>query len=181
MQTRVGTAIAFILALFAVSRAAPCAAQDVPYAELGAGYNFLRYQDLESGSNAIKGVFGDVALNLNHAVGLVGVVTTNTVIDIRAVSFTGGLRFSARGFARGPGRAIGFFQILAGGIGFSDSEGSSVHRAIQIGGGANVTVTDHAMIRAEADFIRTYSTENIVSGLNYIRFSVGVAYGFGAH
>jgi hypothetical protein len=176
---RVLVAVVFLMSSLAF--AAPCRAQDVPYVELSAGYNFLRYQATDYGVNLDKGLYGDVAINLNHAVGLVGVVTSNPVGDVSAVTFMGGLRFSARGFARGRGRTIGFFQLLGGGLGFKETDVNFTERAIQLGGGANVTVTDHAGIRFEVDYIRTFRPQAVVQGDNYIRFSIGVMYGFGAH
>jgi hypothetical protein len=175
---RIAAAASLVLGLL---YATPSRAQDVPYVELSAGYNFLRYQASDFGVNLPKGLYGDVAINLNHAIGVVGVLTSNPIGDITAVSFMGGLRFSARGFARGPGRTIGFFQILAGGLGLKEANATNTDRAVQLGGGANITFTDHAAVRVEADYIRTFLRENVTIGDNYIRFSIGVMYGFGAH
>lgn len=161
--------------------AAPSQAQDVPYVELSVGYNFLRYQASDFGVNMSKGIYGDVAININHAVGVVGMLTANPVGDVTAVSFAGGLRFSARGFARGPGRTIGFFHILGGGLGFKENDVTYTDRALMLGGGANVTFTDHAAVRLEADYIRTFLPQNVIIGENYMRFSAGIVYGFGAH
>jgi hypothetical protein len=181
-----------------VGLATPCAAQDVPYVELAAGYNFMRYQELVPhegsdttvGVNRPKGLFGEAAVNLNHAIGVVGLLTHNRpTADAggNLVGLMGGLRFSARGFARGPGRGIGFFHVMGGYLGVEAGGEKENQLALQLGGGANITVTDHAGIRVEADYIRTFHRDamtqqvQVTQGFNFIRFSVGVMYGFGAH
>jgi hypothetical protein len=193
MSDRAVVRFAFSLlgsALLCLGFSTPCAAQDVPYVELSVGYNFMRSQPISlsspdsvasGGENAPRGLYGDVAINLNHAVGVVGVLSDNQIPDKGIVGLMGGLRFSARGFARGPGRAIPFFQVLGGLLATRYPDQTFVDRALQFGGGANVTVTDHLGIRAELDYIRSFYREAPLAGENYIRFSIGVMYGFGAH
>jgi hypothetical protein len=179
---------ALAIVLFGLGWAAPAAAQDVPYVELSAGYNFMRFQPLTFASegssatpvNVPKGLYGEVAVNANHAVGFVGLLTNNQIAGDSLFTFMGGIRFSARGFARGPGRSIPFFHVLGGWM-RTTTDQSYMDRSLQLGGGANITVSDHAGIRIEADYIRTFYPENVVSGDNYIRFSIGAMYGFGAH
>ena len=182
---RLGVAAALVA--LGLGYAAPCAAQDVPYAELSAGYNFMRQQRLSVSSsnptvsvNVPKGGYGDVAVNFNHAVGFVALITGNQIGSDSVVTAMGGLRFSRRGFARGPGRVIPFFQLM-GGLMRTVTNATYFDRSVEIGGGANVTVTVHAGVRAEVDYIRTFYTGAALQGDNYIRFSVGMMYGFGAH
>jgi hypothetical protein len=176
------------LALVVLVWSIPAYAQDVPYVELSAGYNFMRNQPFvlaqggsQGGVNGPKGLYGDVAVNLNHAIGVVGLMTNNDFNGDNVFTGMGGLRFSARGFARGPGRAVPFFQILGGLMRTQFDDATFIDKSMQLGGGANITFTDHAAVRAEADFIRTVHQENSAEGDNYIRFSIGVTYGFGAH
>jgi hypothetical protein len=180
MQTNCWKHLRSGVILIALLYATPSHAQDVPIVELSAGYNFLRFQGVNSGYNLTKGTYGDVAFNLNRAVGIVGSLTWNHYANTPAISMMGGLRFSSRGFSRGPGRTIGFFHVLAGGFGFKEDNVVPVDRAVELGAGANVTVSDRAAIRLEADYIRTFLPEDSTRGDNYLRFSVGLSYGFGA-
>jgi len=183
------------IAFFSFCLPARGAAQDVPYAELSVGYNFMRSQPIQlsstdsvtsGGVNVPRGLYGDVAVNLNHAIGVVGVLSDNQITGKGIVGLMGGLRFSARGFARGPGRTIPFFQVLGGFLAtrYSDNtytDSTYIDRALQLGGGVNVTATVHLGIRAEVDYVRSFYTEAPLAGENYIRVAVGAMYGFGAH
>jgi hypothetical protein len=167
--------------------ATPCAAQNVPYVEVAGGYNFQRLQQFIPAEeqerfhiNMPDGLFADVAANVNGVFGVVAVLTQNRLpsnppVNIR--TFTGGARLSARG----GGRGSAFFQILAGLIGVDDSGHFAYDRAFQTGVGGNIIVFKNAGIRIEADYIRSMDRDDLGKGFNFLRFSIGATYGFGAH
>jgi hypothetical protein len=166
---------------FAIGTVAPCAAQFVPHVEVSGGY-FVQFQQGSTEQNMDGGGYGELAVNLNHVVGVVAFMTSSLVAvqDGQTHTAMGGLRLSGRGVARGPGHAVAFVHILGGLLGKKVGNDSFYDRAIDLGVGANISLTNQAAVRLEADYIRTFKQQNAQLGENYFRFAVGLVYGFGS-
>jgi len=154
---------------------APAALADTPKVEIGAGYAFLRDQELKESFSL--GWVASVAGNLNDWLGVVGEVGGNygkvVHFDVSVHSFMGGLRFSSR---RGAS-AVPFFQALAGvarsGIDLPRGSESSTDFAIQPGIGVDIEASEKLAFRIGGDYRLIFSEGDKAS---QFRIHVGIVF-----
>jgi opacity protein-like surface antigen len=179
--------------------ASPAMAQDIPRAEVSAGYQLLGSSD----ETLAKGWYADVSANLGRLFAVVfqvggnyksvtetftifGITTTATA-DLKVHEFLAGLRVNAR---RTP-KVTPFGQLLVGGFNGSaklsvsstagqipfaaNDEFSGTNFGLQAGGGLNFELTKTFGIRAGADYIRIFESD---AGTNIFRFSAGGVFPF---
>ena len=160
--------------------AMPCAAQDVPKAELSMGYNMLKFSD----ETFPAGWYADVAGNLSRSMAIVGQMSGNyksvgfegVNVDLKYHTFAGGLRWMGRGT-----QAAGFAHVLLGmshagassnasGLLDFDVSDSQNDTFMQFGAGINLMPRAPVGWRIGVDYARimTHGGENI------IRFATGI-------
>jgi opacity protein-like surface antigen len=186
----------------AVVSVAPAAAQTPPALELSGGYQFIHLSGDEVGGSLGKGWYVDLAANLSRELGVVFQVggsyrsidesqsfmgtTVTSSADIAIHEYMGGLRFNLR---RTP-TIVPFAHFLAGAVhgsvdvevaatsggvpifSFGEEE-SSTNFGLQLGGGANVRLTDAIGARVGLDYLRIFADDG---GGNVFRFSAGVVF-----
>jgi outer membrane immunogenic protein len=196
MHIRIKTRFIFLfLAATAVFTAVSASAQTSapaepqPHPELAVVYNYVR-------SNAPPGGCGCINLNGGSAsfawpfkaghlslVGDIGAVhggsSSSEIGDLTLSSYTGGLRYSPRKYAR---RLQPWGQLLIGG---SHASGSAVEDsgswafAALAGGGLDARATRHFSLRIiEADYLATTFTNGINDHQNNLRLAAGLVFRF---
>jgi hypothetical protein len=157
------------LALVAVGFASPVMAQGLSRVELSGGWQLLYG---EGNTESLNGWYGDVGLNLNRVIALVGGTDRfyetldvseplgNYILNLRAETrmqtFLGGARFNLRTLPR----IVPFFEVLGGAVHVSntatttitgltaETTGSSeTHNVLQIGGGVTVRFRESLGVR----------------------------------
>jgi len=191
------------LCLFVLSMGMPAAAQDVPRAEISAGYQLLGAKG-DVDETLEKGWYADVAGNVGRVFSVVfqvsgnyktfhetvtlGSFTSTVDVDLKVHEFMGGIRAGTR-----SSRTLTpFVQFLAGGVhGSADVSGSLVSGGqtffstndsdsgtdfgLQLGGGVNFHVSDGFGVRFAADYLRVFGDGD---DLNAYRFAVGAVFPF---
>jgi hypothetical protein len=157
------------LALVAFGFASPVMAQGLSRVELSGGWQLLYG---EGNTESLNGWYGDVGLNLNRVIALVGGTDRfyetldvseplgNYILNLRAETrmqtFLGGARFNLRTLPR----IVPFFEVLGGAVHVSntatttitgltaETTGSSeTHNVLQIGGGVTVRFRESLGVR----------------------------------
>ena len=160
-----------VLAILVVGPATSAFAQSVPRLDVSAGWQMLRG---EEDAESFQGWYGDVAVNLNRVVALVGSVdglydtfeesaqAGNIFVTLRAETrlhtFLGGARLNLRTIRR----VVPFFEVLGGAAHLSatatttitgfviepeTSEASDTHSTLHIGGGVTVSFSEALGVR----------------------------------
>lgn len=105
-------------------------------------------------------------------------------VGLDLFAYTAGLRYT---WARAGSRISFFGEALGGEVHGANSvfpTGNQIHTsgnslALQVGGGINLPVSRHLIVRAiEADWLRTQLPNATTNVQNNLRFGVGVAYRF---
>ena len=192
-QTRVLLFLAVFAALPLLA-AVPATAQNLPKAEAGVDFNFVRSNapPAQCGCFSAFGGSGEFAWNFTPrwaAVGQVGAVHTGNAAgtgqDLMLTSYLAGGRYS---HAKEPARFVPYGQILMGashaGGGLSPSKqvfgGSSVAFAATAGGGLDFYMKRNVAIRLfEADYFVTTFSNEADDHQNNLRISAGVLFRFG--
>lgn len=200
METRRNSSLCLGVCLVLLGLALPAAAQTMPKAEVSGGYQLLNLSSGGDSESFPKGWYVDVAGNLNRHIGVVvevggnyksmtesvtvGGVSATATADIKLHEFMGGVRVSSR---TNP-TVVPFAQVLAGGMNGSvsvagsssiggttlfsaSSAESETNFALQVGGGANIRLTDKVGVRVGADYLRIFVEGE---GTNVFRFGVGI-------
>jgi opacity protein-like surface antigen len=190
------------LVVLVVASALPVAAQTHPSVEVSGGYQFINLSVEGEGESLGKGWYADLAANLSPQLGIVfqaggnyrTIDETQTILGttasatakIRVHEYMGGLRYS---FRRSP-TIVPFGQVLGGAVNgaielsasassggipiFSlDEEESSTNFGLQLGGGANIRLTDTIGARVGLDYMRIFEED---SAGNVFRFTAGIAF-----
>jgi opacity protein-like surface antigen len=171
--------------------------------ELSGGYQFLNFSFQGQSESMPLGWYADVAGNLSPMFGVVfqiggnyktfdesvtiGNITASASADLKVHEFLGGLRVNVRSNSR----VVPFAQVLAGGINGSvhvtasatipgtppvnfDDEDSGTDVTLEVGGGANIGLSDGIGLRVGMDYLRVFAED---SGANLFRFHAGVVIG----
>jgi opacity protein-like surface antigen len=201
MHRRSARVLVFCLAV--IGAAVPGSAQTAPKAEVSGGYQFLNFSAEGQSESLGKGWYFDVAGNLTPVLGVVfqvggnyktfeesislGGITATATADLKVHEFLGGVRLNARS---NPA-IVPFAQVLVGGISGSvevsssttipgsapisfTEEDSGTDFGLEIGGGANIGLTDAVALRVGADYLRVFAEEG---GANLFRVAVGIVIG----
>jgi len=189
-----------LLCCVATLWAVPAFAQSTPRVELSGGYQFLNFSFEDQSESMPLGWYADVAGNLTPMFGLVfqvggnyksfeesqtiGGITARASVDLKVHEFLGGLRVNVRSNSA----VVPFAHVLAGGINgsikvsasatipgqppfsFEDSD-SGTDLAMEVGGGANISLGGAVGIRVGMDYLRVFAED---SGANLFRFHAGV-------
>jgi len=160
-----------ILAFLVLGPATSAFAQGVPRLDVSGGWQLLRGED---DSETFQGWYGDLAVNLNRVVALVGGVdglydtieesaqAGSIIVNLRAetrlYTFLGGARLNLRTIPR----VVPFFEVLGGAARLSatatttitgfviepeTSEASDTHSVLHVGGGVTVGFSEALGVR----------------------------------
>lgn len=173
-------ALAFVLA------AVPASAQTtVPAVEFSGGYNYLHLADDDDEVGSMPaGWYGEVSGNVTPVLGVLFHMTGNyktvddfgTDVDFSILTFSGGLRFTARTPQANPfahvmfGGARSKVSADVAGVSVSDSATDPI---MLLGGGVNLLPQSAVGVRLGADYIRSFGDE----GGNAFRFNIGLNFG----
>lgn len=189
--------------VFAFVLATPTAAQETPAIDVSGGYQLLDIGgDVDETFG--KGWYAEVAGNVTSIIGLVfnvggsykslsetatiNGVRTSATADLNLHQFMGGVRFNARTVRRvtpfghvlaGGIRSAGDVSATVGGQSFAVEGGSDTNLGMVAGGGVDFMLTDNAGIRAGADYVRVYPSDDEDEGTNVVRIAVGAVFAFG--
>jgi outer membrane protein with beta-barrel domain len=186
-----------VLVIFLLGLAPSAFAQSVPRVDVSGGWQMLQFED-----DSMHGWNGDVAVNLNRVVGLVGGIdglsdtfedsgpAGNLIVTLRAETrvrtFLGGARLNLRTIPR----VVPFVEVLGGAAHVSDTatitvtglvidpettEASDTHSALQIGGGVTLGLSELLGVRV-AVARRRFFMDGESSGAT--RVAVGAALRF---
>jgi opacity protein-like surface antigen len=188
------------LCLAVVGIAVPTSAQTISKVELSGGYQFMNFSVDGEGESMPVGWYFDVAGNLTPMLGVVfqmggnyksidesvtvGGISVTAEADVRVHEFLGGVRLSLRS----DSPIVPFAQVLVGAINGSvevsasttipgippidfNEEDSATNFALEVGGGANFSLTDAVGLRVGADYLRAFEED---AGANLFRFHVGI-------
>ena len=185
------------LALVAFGFASPVMAQGLSRVELSGGWQLLHG---EGNTESLNGWYGDVGLNLNRVVALVGGTDRfyetldvseplgNLIINLRAQTrmqtFLGGGRFNLRTLPR----IVPFFEILGGaahvsntatstisGLAAETTESSETHNVLHIAGGVTVRFREALGVRVAVGQRRFFVDGETGSAT---RFAAGLTLGY---
>lgn len=165
-----------LLAIFGL--ALPAMAQDeAPKAEVYAGYDYARVNDLGTSFN-FNGGSGQLAYNANHWLGIVGDLGgyyTSNGFHAGIFSYLFGPRISLRG----RGKLTPFAQVLFGGARSIDNSPLNAF-AMTAGGGIEYRISEHFSIRpVQAEYWLTKFTDGLNNRQNNFRYSAGIIFRFG--
>ena len=167
-------------------------AQDVAKVEVSGGWNYMAVKSNadEDWTHFSKGWYGDVAVNLSGMWAVVGQVSggyktlpdVGGPIDVRVHPYVFGIRASAR---RNP-KVSPFAQFLAGATSIKATQGSDeisdTFPTLQMGGGANIKVSENLGARVSADYFRILDRNDseLTGGepLQGMRLAAGIVVGF---
>ena len=187
--------LAKVLSLVAVTfgcfalTSSPAAAQSL---DIGANYNYVHTNAPPGGCGcfALNGGSAWVGVNLTHSLGIVGEVASqhgsDNGGDLMLTSYLAGPRYTVRGFDRFKP----FGQVLFGGAhasgslapGSANISGSANAFAMTAGGGLDIGLTEHIMLRAiQADYYLTHFDNGVNPRQNNFRIGVGLVIQFGEH
>jgi hypothetical protein len=191
---RTTLAIAFGMALAALTAVPAAAQQEAPRVEVFGGYTYLQ-SNLLPGCNCfhVNGATGSVNFNVNDWFGLTaqaGVARTGNVrstgLNLQVFTYQFGPRVTYR---REQGTAFG--HVLVGGGRASGSlyrqqlsgvilTGKSDALTLTVGGGVDVNLSDRFALRAfQADWLHTRFANGSNDRQNSFRLSTGVVFRFG--
>ena len=185
------------LALVAVGFASPVMAQGLSRVELSGGWQLLYG---EGNTESLNGWYGDVGLNLNRVVALVGGIDRlyetldvseplgNFILNLKAESrtqtFLGGARFNLRTLPR----IVPFVEVLGGaahvsntatttitGLTAETTESSDTHNVLQFAGGVTVRFREALGVRVSVGQRRFFVDGETGSAT---RFAAGLTLGF---
>lgn len=164
------------LAIFAF--ASPAEAQDkTPKAEVYAGYDYVRVNDLGDSYN-FNGGSGQLAYNANHWLGIVGDLGgyyTSNGFRAGILSYLFGPRINFRGY----GKMTPFAQVLVGGARSIDNSPLNAF-AMTAGVGIEFKISEHFAIRpVQAEYILTKFMDGVSNRQNSFRYSAGIVFRFG--
>jgi hypothetical protein len=163
----------------------------MPRVEVSLGWQYLYdtniVTDIGGGGHAARGWYGDLAVNVTPALGIVGEVGWASWDAVTSGPLGGGPQFitlpkgirtvmgGIRGNARRESMVVPFGQVLFGEaahdlFGYYDRHLFEVSPALQVGGGANVMLTKSIGMRVET----SYRTMFHRRGVNQLRVAVGV-------
>jgi opacity protein-like surface antigen len=178
-----------LAAAVAILLAAAASAQDVPAADIGLGYAYLRDDDIDE--NFTAGWVASLNLNLGPAFALVGEVGGNYKtldefddrLKLSVHSFMGGFRL----MSRGSDSIHPYLQLLAGGVRAKvsadvgvDVSDARTHFAFQPGIGIDFRLSDNIFLRVGGDFRRIRGDEDEdEADTNEYRAHVGLSFGLG--
>jgi opacity protein-like surface antigen len=195
--------LALGLPILALGIATPARAQDTPRGDVSAGYQAIMLTG-DVDETLTKGWYADAAVNLTPLLGIVFEVggayksisesltfqgvTVSATADVSVHEFMGGLRLNAH-----PGPTVTpFGQVLFGAVrgsadasistsgfpedfSFESDALSSTELALQVGGGADIGLSDGIGIRGGMDYLRVFVEDE---GLNAFRFRAGIVFRF---
>jgi outer membrane immunogenic protein len=182
------TVMAVTLGFFVLT-SAPAAAQSL---DIGANYNYVHTNAPPGGCGcfALNGGSAWLGVNLTRSFGIVGEVASqhgsDSSGDLMLTSYLAGPRYTVRGFDRFKP----FGQVLFGGAhasgslapGTTNISGSPNAFAMTAGGGLDIGLTEHIMLRAiQADYYLTHFDNGVNTRQNNFRIGVGLVIRFGAH
>jgi outer membrane immunogenic protein len=182
------TVMAVTLGFFVLT-SAPAAAQSL---DIGANYNYVHTNAPPGGCGcfALNGGSAWLGVNLTRSFGIVGEVASqhgsDSSGDLMLTSYLAGPRYTVRGFDRFKP----FGQVLVGGAhasgslapGTTNISGSPNAFAMTAGGGLDIGLTEHIMLRAiQADYYLTHFDNGVNTRQNNFRIGVGLVIRFGAH
>jgi Outer membrane protein beta-barrel domain len=154
--------------------------QDVPKADVAAGYSFLR---ITSGTGLnMNGFNVSAAYNVSNPVGVVADFGVYHRSQAGASTTTETYTFGPRFSYRKAGGFVPFAQALVGGshssTSFGGFSGSSNPFAFSFGGGGNIALgsSGRAALRPEFDYLGFHANG---STSNAFRVSVGIVYNIG--
>ena len=173
--------------------AVPAIAQEVPKAEVGGNYTYLRLDAGNIGTLDCHGGGGSATYNLTSYLGVAAEVAgckvtgVPSVVSASAVSYLFGPRLTYRGY----GRLEPFGEFLFGGVhtsasatGFPSVTDNTF--AFALGGGADYKLSDRFAIRlVQADYLYTNFYRRNPSGIgtsthqNNARIQAGIIFRFG--
>jgi peptidoglycan-associated lipoprotein len=186
------TEVLAVLALmfgFFVLTCSPAAAQSI---EVGANYNYVHTNAPPGGCGcfALNGGSAWVGVNLTRSFGIVGEVASqhgsDSTGDLMLTSYLAGPRYTVHGFDRFKP----FAQVLFGGAHASGSlapgsasiSGSPNAFAMTGGGGLDIGLTEHILLRAiQADYYLTHFDNGVNTRQNNFRIGAGLVIHFGSH
>jgi hypothetical protein len=186
-----------VLVILVLGLAPSAFAQSGPRLDVSGGWQLLHG---EGNTESLNGWFGDVAVNLNRVVALVGSVDRfyetldvsdqlgNLIVNLRAESrmqaILGGARLNLRTFPR----VVPFVEALGGpvfvsstastsidGVVFEATEVSETHSLLQIGGGVTLGISEVLGVRVAVAQRRFFASGESGSAT---RVAAGVALSF---
>ncbi len=172
---------------FFMITAAPAGAQSL---DIGANYNYVHTNAPPGGCGCfgLNGGSAWVGVNLTHSLGVVGEVASqhgsDSSGDLMLTSYLAGPRYTVHGFDRFKP----FGQVLFGGAhasgslapGSANISGSPNAFAMTAGGGLDIGLTEHVMLRAiQADYYLTHFDNGVNTRQNNFRIGVGLVIRFG--
>jgi opacity protein-like surface antigen len=169
--------------LAVIAFALPAKAQDAtPKAELYAGYDYLRVNDLGDAYN-FNGGSGQFAYNASDWLGIVGDLGgyyTSSGFRAGLFSFLFGPRINFRGHGLGGhGEMTPFAQVLFGGAHSIDNSPLNAF-AMTAGGGIEYKISEHFAIRhVQAEYLLTKFMNGVSNRQNSFRYSAGIVFRFG--
>jgi outer membrane immunogenic protein len=180
-------AVMIVMFGFFVIASAPADAQSL---DVGANYNWVHSNAPPGGCGCfdLNGGSAWVGVNLTHSFGIVGAVASqqgsDSNGDLTLTSYLAGPRYIVHGFDRFKP----FGQVLFGGAhasgalapGSANISGSPNAFAMTAGGGLDIGLTEHIMLRAiQADYYLTHFDNGVNTRQNNFRLGVGLVIRFG--